>query len=139
MTETDAQREEKNMSQKKVDRYKEEKAHRKERIAKEKHRQKVTRIVLWAVLAVFLVWIAYSVYRNVRPEPSVQETVPTETETAAPTAETQETQVAETTETAETQGTEVTQTAAETQTAESTAEESYAAETASEQTDSEED
>lgn len=125
MTETDAQREEKNMSQKKVDRYKEEKAHRKERIAKEKHRQKVTRIVLWAVLAVFLVWIAYSVYRNVRPEPSVQETVPTETETAAPTAETQET--------------EVTQTAAETQTAESTAEESYAAETASAQTDSEED
>ena len=98
------------MSQKKVDRYKEEKAHRKERIAKEKHRQKVTRIVLWAVLAVFLVWIAYSVYRNVRPEPSVQETVPTETETAA-----------------------------ETQTAESTAEESYAAETASAQTDSEED
>ena len=113
------------MSQKKVDRYKEEKAHRKERIAKEKHRQKVTRIVLWAVLAVFLVWIAYSVYRNVRPEPSVQETVPTETETAAPTAETQET--------------EVTQTAAETLTAESTAEESYAAETASAQTDSEED
>ena len=107
------------MSQKKVDRYKEEKAHRKERIAKEKHRQKVTRIVLWAVLAVFLVWIAYSVYRNVRPEPSVQETVPTETETAAPTAETQETEV--------------------TQTAESTAEESYAAETASAQTDSEED
>lgn len=98
------------MSQKKVDRYKEEKAHRKERIAKEKHRQKVTRIVLWAILAVFLVWIAYSVYRNVRPEPSVQETVPTETETAT-----------------------------ETQTAESTAEESYAAETASAQTDSEED
>lgn len=98
------------MSQKKVDRYKEEKAHRKERIAKEKHRQKVTRIVLWAVLAVFLVWIGYSVYRNVRPEPSVQEAVPTETETAA-----------------------------ETQTAESTAEESYAAETASAQTDSEED
>ena len=119
MTETDAQREEKNMSQKKVDRYKEEKAHRKERIAKEKHRQKVTRIVLWAILAVFLVWIAYSVYRNVRPEPSVQETVPTETETAAET--------------------QVTETATETQTAESTAEESYAAETASAQTDSEED
>ena len=116
------------MSQKKVDRYKEEKAHRKERIAKEKHRQKVTRIVLWAVLAVFLVWIAYSVYRNVRPEPSVQETVPTETETAA------ETQVTETA--TETQ---VTETATETQTAESTAEESYAAETASAQTDSEED
>ena len=71
------------MSQKKVDRYKQEKAHRKEQLAKEKRRQKVTRIVLWAILAVFVLWIAYSVYLNVRPEPSAQESVPVETETAA--------------------------------------------------------
>lgn len=71
------------MSQKKVDRYKQEKAHRKEQLAKEKRRQKITRIVLWAILAVFVLWIAYSVYLNVRPEPSAQESVPVETETAA--------------------------------------------------------
>ena len=80
------------MSQKKVDRYKQEKAHRKEQLAKEKRRQKITRIVLWAILAVFVLWIAYSVHLNVRPEPSAQETVPVETETAeAEGAETQAT------------------------------------------------
>lgn len=87
------------MSQKKVDRYKQEKAHRKEQLAKEKRRQKVTRIVLWAILAVFVLWIAYSVHLNVRPEPSAQETVPVETETAA--SETAEAEGAETQATSE--------------------------------------
>lgn len=64
------------MSQKKVDLYKQEKAHRKERIAKEKRRQKITRIVLWAILAVFVLWIACSAWLNVRPEPSVQTAFP---------------------------------------------------------------
>ena len=96
------------MSQKKVDRYKQEKAHRKEQLAKEKRRQKVTRIVLWAILAVFVLWIAYSVYLNVRPEPSAQESVPVETETAASeaaaesvTSETAEAEGAETQATSE--------------------------------------
>lgn len=70
------------MSQKKVDLYKQEKAHRKERIAKEKRRQKITRIVLWAILAVFVLWIACSAWLNVRPEPSAQDSLPAETETA---------------------------------------------------------
>lgn len=96
------------MSQKKVDRYKQEKAHRKEQLAKEKRRQKVTRIVLWAILAVFVLWIAYSVHLNVRPEPSAQETVPVETETAASeaAAESVTSETAAVSETAEAEGAE---------------------------------
>lgn len=50
------------MSQAKVDRYKEEKAHRKKNMQKEKYKSAATRICVVAVLAAIIVWGGYSVY-----------------------------------------------------------------------------
>ena len=97
------------MSQEKVDRYKQEKAHRKENIAKQKKRKKLIRICAYIVIAVIAVGAAFGIYRHFNPKP-------------AETAETQtaETQAAET-ETAETAA-ESTEAAATEESAESTSE-----------------
>ena len=52
------------MSQQKVDRYKQEKAHRKERLEKEKKRKKLLRICSYFVLAVIVLAIAFAIYRH---------------------------------------------------------------------------
>lgn len=65
------------MSQQKVDRYKQEKAHRKERLEKEKKRKKLLRICSYFVLAVIVLAIAFAIYRHYT---SKTET-PAETET----------------------------------------------------------
>ena len=49
------------MSQQKVDRYKQEKAHRKERLEKEKKRKKILRICSYFVLAVIVLAIAFAI------------------------------------------------------------------------------
>ena len=107
------------MSQEKVDRYKQEKAHRKENIAKQKKRKKLIRICAYIVIAVIAVGAAFGIYRHFNPKP----------------AETAETQTAETqtveNQTGETENTEA-QTAAE---AETQTVETETAETAAESTE----
>ena len=66
------------MSQQKVDRYKQEKAHRKERLEKEKKRKKILRICSYFVLAVIVLAIAFAIYRHYNPKTET----PAETETA---------------------------------------------------------
>lgn len=91
------------MSQEKVDRYKQEKAHRKENIAKQKKRRKLIRICSYILIAVIAAGAAFAIYRHFNPKPA--ET--TETQTAETTTETTETQTAETdAETVETQSAE---------------------------------
>ena len=102
------------MSQEKVDRYKQEKAHRKENIAKQKKRRKLIRICSYILIAVIAAGAAFGIYRHFNPKPAeTPETQATETQTAETTAETQtaETQAAET-QTAETESAQ-TQTAAD--------------------------
>ena len=65
------------MSQQKVDRYKQEKAHRKERLEKEKKRKKILRICSYFVLAVIVLAIAFAIYRHYTPKTET----PAETET----------------------------------------------------------
>lgn len=127
------------MSQEKVDRYKQEKAHRKENIAKQKKRKKLIRICAYIVIAVIAVGAAFGIYRHFNPKPAetaetqtvesqTGETENTETQTteteavesAAETATKAETQAAET-ETAETAA-ESTEAAATEESAESTSE-----------------
>lgn len=118
------------MSQEKVDRYKQEKAHRKENIAKQKKRKKLIRICAYIVIAVIAAGAAFGIYRHFNPKPAeTAETQTAETQTvesqtgetentAAQTAETQTTETeavesaAETATKAETQAAE-TETAAE--------------------------
>ena len=108
------------MSQEKVDRYKQEKAHRKENIAKQKKRRKLIRICSYILIAVIAAGAAFGIYRHFNPKPAeTTETQATETQTA-------ETQAAET-QTAETQ-------ASETQTAETQAAETQTAETQASET-----
>ena len=119
------------MSQEKVDRYKQEKAHRKENIAKQKKRRKLLRICSYILIAVIAAGAAFAIYRHFNPKPA--ET--TETQTAETTTETTETQSAETdVETVETQTAEA-QTS-ETQTTETDVEtvETQSAETSAEST-----
>ena len=117
------------MSQEKVDRYKQEKAHRKENIAKQKKRKKLIRICAYIVIAVIAAGAAFGIYRHFNPKPAetaetqTAETQTTETEaveSAAETATKAETQAAET-ETAETAA-ESTEAAATEESAESTSE-----------------
>ena len=49
------------MSQEKVDRYKQEKAHRKENIAKQKKRKKLIRICAYIVIAVIAAGAAFGI------------------------------------------------------------------------------
>lgn len=93
------------MSQEKVDRYKQEKAHRKENIAKQKKRRKLIRICSYILIAVIAAGAAFVIYRHFNPKPAeTTETQTAETQTAETTTETTETQSAETdAETAETQ------------------------------------
>lgn len=113
------------MSQQKVDRYKQEKAHRKERLEKEKKRKKLLRICSYFVLAVIVLAIAFAIYRHYTPK----------TETPAETETTVES-VIETT-TAETEDTDTESTAEETADTESAAEETDAADTESAAADGE--
>lgn len=89
------------MSQEKVDRYKQEKAHRKENIAKQKKRKKLIRICAYIVIAVIAVGAAFGIYRHFNPKPAetaetqTAETQTVETETAETAAESTETAVAE--------------------------------------------
>ena len=48
------------MSQAKVDKYKAEKANRKETVAKEKMKKKITKLCAGLVLGILAVWIAFS-------------------------------------------------------------------------------
>lgn len=93
------------MSQEKVDRYKQEKAHRKENIAKQKKRRKLIRICSYILIAVIAAGAAFAIYRHFNPKPAeTTETQTAETQTAETTTETTETQSAETdAETVETQ------------------------------------
>lgn len=112
------------MSQEKVDRYKQEKAHRKENIAKQKKRKKLIRICAYIVIAVIAAGAAFGIYRHFNPKPA--ETAETQTaETQTVESQTRETENTEA-QTAETQTTETeavesaaeTATKAETQAAE---------------------
>ena len=107
------------MSQEKVDRYKQEKAHRKENIAKQKKRRKLIRICSYILIAVIAAGAAFGIYRHFNPKPAeTTETQATETqatETQAAETQTAETQAAET-QTAETQATETQTAEAQTQT-----------------------
>lgn len=62
------------MSQEKVNRYKEEKANRKEILAKEKRKQTLTKVCAGAVALALVGWIGYSVYdMATRPDTSTIE------------------------------------------------------------------
>jgi len=62
------------MSQEKVNRYKEEKANRKEMIAKEKRKKNLVRLGVGAVALVLAGWLGYSVYdMATRPDTSAVE------------------------------------------------------------------
>ena len=112
------------MSQEKVDRYKQEKAHRKENIAKQKKRKKLIRICAYIVIAGIAAGAAFGIYRHFNPKPAeTAETQTAETQTVeSQTGETENTEA----QTAETQTTETeavesaaeTATKAETQAAE---------------------
>ena len=92
------------MSQEKVDRYKQEKAHRKENIAKQKKRKKLIRICAYIVIAVIAAGAAFGIYRHFNPKPAeTAETQTAETQTVeSQTGETENTEA----QTAETQTTE---------------------------------
>lgn len=49
------------MSQEKVDRYKKEKANRKQTVARERRNRYLMRIIIIAVIAVIVVWAGYSI------------------------------------------------------------------------------
>lgn len=120
------------MSQEKVDRYKQEKAHRKENIAKQKKRRKLIRICSYILIAVIAAAAAFGIYRHFNPKPAeTTETQTAETQTAETTTETTETQSAETN--AETTEAQPAETAAET-TAEAESEATETAESAQTQT-----
>ena len=124
------------MSQEKVDRYKQEKDHRKENIAKQKKRKKLIRICAYIVIAVIAVGAAFGIYRHFNPKPAeTAETQTAETQTVeSQTGETENTEA----QTAETQTTETeaVESAAETATkAETQAAETETAETAAESTE----
>lgn len=61
------------MSQEKVDRYKQEKANRKEILKKEQKKNKLVKIGLGLILAALLVWIGYSVHYSITKEETTQE------------------------------------------------------------------
>lgn len=124
------------MSQEKVDRYKQEKAHRKENIAKQKKHKKLIRICAYIVIAVIAAGAAFGIYRHFNPKPAeTAETQTAETQTVeSQTGETENTEA----QTAETQTTETeaVESAAETATkAETQAAETETAETAAESTE----
>ncbi len=54
------------MSQEKVERYKAEKANRKEQLRKEKRNRLIRRWVASAIAAVFVIWIGYSGVRTIQ-------------------------------------------------------------------------
>ena len=105
------------MSQEKVDRYKQEKAHRKENIAKQKKRRKLIRICSYILIAVIAAGAAFAIYRHFNPKPAeTTETQTAETQTAETTTETTETQSAEAeSEATETAESAQTQTSADTE------------------------
>ena len=119
------------MSQQKVDRYKQEKAHRKERLEKEKKRKKILRICSYFVLAVIVLAIAFAIYRHYTPKTET----PAETETAVESVIV--TTTAEESTAAETEDTDTESTAEETADTESAAEETDAADTESAAADGE--
>lgn len=62
------------MSQEKVNRYKEEKANRKELLAKEKKRQAITKAVAGVIVLALVCWLGYSIYDTAtRPDSSTIE------------------------------------------------------------------
>lgn len=62
------------MSQEKVNRYKEEKANRKEILAKEKKKKAMTKVVAAVIALALVCWVGYSVYDvATRPDTSTIE------------------------------------------------------------------
>lgn len=62
------------MSQEKVDRYKKEKANRKEILKKEKRNRMITRIGGGVVCAALIGWIGWSAYSNLTADSPVSQT-----------------------------------------------------------------
>ena len=117
------------MSQQKVDRYKQEKAHRKERLEKEKKRKKLLRICSYFVLAVIVLAIAFAIYRHYTPKTETPAETETTVESVIETTTAEESTVEE--------GTVEESTAVETEDTdtESTSEETADIESAAEKTD----
>jgi len=62
------------MSQEKVNRYKEEKANRKEILAKEKKKESLTKLCAGVIALALVCWLGYSVYNTAtRPDTSTVE------------------------------------------------------------------
>lgn len=129
------------MSQQKVDRYKQEKAHRKERLEKEKKRKKLLRICSYFVLAVIVLAIAFAIYRHYTPKTETPAETETAVESVIETTTAEESTVEEGTveesTAAKTEDTDTESTAEETADTESAAEETDAADTESAAADGE--
>ena len=124
------------MSQQKVDRYKQEKAHRKERLEKEKKRKKLLRICSYFVLAVIVLAIAFAIYRHYTPKTETPAETETTVESVIETTTAEESTVEESTA-VETEDTDTESTSEETADIESAAEETDAAGTESTAADGE--
>ena len=124
------------MSQQKVDRYKQEKAHRKERLEKEKKRKKLLRICSYFVLAVIVLAIAFAIYRHYTPKTETPAETETTVESVIETTTAEESTVEESTA-AKTEDTDTESTSEETADIESAAEETDAAGTESTAADGE--
>ena len=124
------------MSQQKVDRYKQEKAHRKERLEKEKKRKKILRICSYFVLAVIVLAIAFAIYRHYTPKTETPAETETTVESVIETTTAEEGTVEESTA-VETEDTDTESTSEETADIESAAEETDAAGTESTAVDGE--
>ena len=124
------------MSHQKVDRYKQEKAHRKERLEKEKKRKKILRICSYFVLAVIVLAIAFAIYRHYTPKTETPAETETTVESVIETTTAEEGTVEESTA-VETEDTDTESTSEETADIESAAEETDAAGTESTAVDGE--
>ena len=129
------------MSQQKVDRYKQEKAHRKECLEKEKKRKKLLRICSYFVLAVIVLAIAFAIYRHYTPKTETPAETETTVESVIETTTAEESTVEEGTveesTAVETEDTDTESTSEETADIESAAEETDAAGTESTAADGE--
>lgn len=124
------------MSQQKVDHYKQEKAHRKECLEKEKKRKKHLRICSYFVLAVIVLAIAFAIYRHYTPKTETPAETETTVESVIETTTAEEGTVEESTA-AKTEDTDTESTSEETADIESAAEETDAAGTESTAADGE--
>ena len=124
------------MSQQKVDRYKQEKAHLKDRLEKEKKLKKLLRICSYFVLAVIVLAIVFAISRHYTPKTETPAETETTVESVIETTTAEESTVEESTA-AKTEDTDTESTSEETADIESAAEETDAAGTESTAADGE--